>query len=133
MLPNRKECGTGNEMFCAYKGIISGTRGGPDRAKMRERISSKVKAMMTVAHSHHANTYISGRKRTSFKWVNCYIDVALGATPDLSYCRGLHLGDKDNNAWQRMNLHKTWPGPENARPSPLVNEDVMQKEGPSGH
>ena len=56
MLPNRKECGTGNEMFCAYKGIISGTRGGSDRAKMREWITSKVKAMMTVAHSHHANT-----------------------------------------------------------------------------
>ena len=56
MLPNGKECGTRNEMFCAYKGIILGTRGGPERAKMRERITSKVKAMMTVAHSHHANT-----------------------------------------------------------------------------
>ena len=76
---------------------------------------------------------LSSRKRTSFKWVNCYIDLDLGATPDLSYCRGLHLGDKDNNVWQRMNLHKTWPGPENAQPSPLLNEDAMHTEGQSGH
>ena len=56
MLLNRKECGTGNEMFCAQKGIILGTRRGSERAKMRERITCKVKAMQTMAHSHRANS-----------------------------------------------------------------------------
>ena len=32
-----------------------------------------------------------------------------------------------------MNLHKTWPGPENARPSPLLNENAMHEEGHCGH
>ena len=73
MLLNRKECGTGNEMFCAQEGIISGTRRGSERAK-NERPDYFAVKLKQCRQSHILTVQLVGNEQV---WVNCYIDVAL--------------------------------------------------------
>ena len=90
MLLNRKECGTGNEMFCAQKGIILGRL--PDGVQREPKRECGLLAKLKQCRQWHILTVqIVGNEQV---WVNCYINVALGATPDLINCRGLHLGNK---------------------------------------